>query len=431
MENTTTIADDKRIRTNDRRRRELPESPRGSKTVCIPIERETYLQNLLDASAFRVLIDEMVESYPELFPQGMEAGYTLHSILPASRKLPDIRLRRIKLKKNGETYTIRPSFVLPYMTGYTEDVENALFLLNFSVPFWAITRVFGRDDMYWERLTERLGHNSIVGTTVRQADRLPQDLLADEKHAHLGGEKVYIATTVGDDCVLGAAVSPSASQRELQNAYAQFKTEAQNLNPDYRPHTVNTDGWKATIAAWTTLFPACVMILCFLHGFITIRDRCKRLKPAFSTICDMVWDAYHAATSQEFHAKMADLALWALTHLPAGTPLDTVLKFCTKVELYALSYDFPNAYRTSNMIDRHMDQMDRFLFAGKDFHGHLMTAEFRIRGWALMHNFRPYSPRSDLSDSFQSRAHRLNGTLYHGNWLHNLLVSSSMAGFRA
>jgi hypothetical protein len=78
-----------------------------------------------------------------------------------------------------------------------------------------------------------------------------------------------------------------------------------------------------------------------------------------------------------------------------------------------------------------MNAMDRFLFAGKDFHGHLMTAEYRIRGWALLHNFRPYSPRSHLSDSFQSRAHRLNRTVYHDNWLHNLLVSSSMAGVRA
>jgi hypothetical protein len=421
----------KRTRTSDLARYPRAEQPRGSKTVCLPIERAAYVGLVSEPSTFRELLDEMVERYPELFPAEMAGGYTLHDMLPALRKLPDIRLRRFKLKSAGEVYTIRPSFVLPYMTGYTDDVEKGLFLLSFGVPFWAIARVFGRDAMYWERLTERIGHNSLVGSTVRQPEALPEHLLADEKHSHVSGEKAYIATTVGGDCVLGAAMRPSAGQDDLQDAYAQFKREAQNLKAAYQPQTVNTDGWKATMAAWMTLFPTSVLVLCFLHAFIQIRDRCKRLKPAFSTIGNLVWEAYHAATPADFHAKVADLAIWALQNLADGAPLDAILKLCTRVDLYALAYDFPQAYRTSNLLDRHMNAMDRFLFAGKNFHGHLMTAEYRIRGWALLHNFCPYSPRSHLSDSFQSRAHRLNRTVYHDNWLHNLLVSSSMAGVRA
>lgn len=431
METPNEPTKQRRTRRSDQTRHKLSEQPRGSKTVCLPIEQEEYSRIMLDAVAFRGFIDEMSKKHPELFPQGMAEGYTLHDVLPPSRKRPEIRQRRFKLKTNQEVYTIRPSFVLPYMTGYTETVENGLFLLNFNVPSWAIAQVFGRDAMYWERLTERLGHNSLVGTTVRHPEALPEDLLADEKHTHISGEKAYLATTVGGDCILGAAMSPSASQDDLQDAYAQFKTEAQNLKPTYQPQTVNTDGWKATMTAWSLLFPKCVLILCFLHAFIKIRDRCKRLKPAFFTICAMVWDAYHADTPEDFHAKVADLAIWAVKNLPDGVALDAILKLCLKADLYALAFDFPHAHRTSNMIDRHMNDMDRFLFASKDFHGHLMTAEYRIRGWALLHNFRPFSPRSDLSASFQSRAHRLNKSVYHLNWLHNLLVSSSMAGFRA
>ena len=85
---------------------------------------------MLDATAFRGFLDEMHMSHPELFPQAMAKGYTLHDILPLSHKLPDIRLRRFKLKANQEVYTLRPSFVLPYMTGYTDDVEHGLFLLR-------------------------------------------------------------------------------------------------------------------------------------------------------------------------------------------------------------------------------------------------------------------------------------------------------------
>ena len=78
-----------------------------------------------------------------------------------------------------------------------------------------------------------------------------------------------------------------------------------------------------------------------------------------------------------------------------------------------------------------MGLMDRYLFAGHFFHGHLMTAEFRIRAWALFHNFRPFCPRAQpYKDGFQSRTHRLNGFVYHHLWLHNLLISSFLARFR-
>jgi len=59
-----------------------------------------------------------MSEFPELFPATIERGYTLHDILPASKKMPDIRLRRIKVAASDtpfkeEVFTIRPSFVMP------------------------------------------------------------------------------------------------------------------------------------------------------------------------------------------------------------------------------------------------------------------------------------------------------------------------------
>lgn len=42
------------------------------------------------------------------------------------------------------------------MTGYTDEVEKALFLLRFGVPFWGLTYVFGGNDNYWYNMTGRL-----------------------------------------------------------------------------------------------------------------------------------------------------------------------------------------------------------------------------------------------------------------------------------
>src|SRR5262249_7090793 len=161
---------------------------------------------------------------PELFPKAFAQGYTLKdSRLSAKRGL---RLRRIRCKATGQTFSVRPCFVLPYMTGWADDVAAPLFFRRFGVPFWALAHVFGHGLMYWYRLELGLGRPSIVGTTVRRAE-LPGHLLADEHHQPRDGVKNYIATTVGSGCCLGAALAPSAGAEDLQAAYQVFKQEAQ------------------------------------------------------------------------------------------------------------------------------------------------------------------------------------------------------------
>ena len=136
---------------------------------------------------------------PELFPANFAEGYQLKDDRISAKQ--EVPIRRILLR-DGTAYSVRPSFLMPYMTGRIEDVEGPLFLRKFGVPFWALARVFGRDPMYWYRLECGLGRFSVVGTTVRQAE-LPEHLLADEHHQTLDGEKVYIATTVGAGCCPG------------------------------------------------------------------------------------------------------------------------------------------------------------------------------------------------------------------------------------
>jgi len=94
------------------------------------------------------------------------------------------------------------------------------------VPYWALTEVFGRSPMYWHRLERSLGRNSLVGTTVSWAGRLPRHLAADEKHTTLAGKKVYLATTTGSGCCLGLALAKAAGNDELTEAYGVFRDEA-------------------------------------------------------------------------------------------------------------------------------------------------------------------------------------------------------------
>ena len=249
------------------------------------------------------MLNSLIEKLPELFPAEIEHGYDLYGFRKQSVKMPEVSLRRICLKVPDEqgqkqVYTVTPSFVMPYMVGYTQDVEKALYLRRFGVPFYALTYVFGRNDMCWQRLLASLGRNDIVGTTIKDPEKLPADLLADEKHSRFNGEKAYIATTAAEDCILGISLTLAADEPHLTEAYGHFKQEARRLKPDYQPETVNTDGWFATQLAWKALFPAVTIILCFLHAFLSIRSRGKHLKEVFYDISQRVWDIYHKLCSK-------------------------------------------------------------------------------------------------------------------------------------
>ncbi len=141
----------------------------------------------------------------------IQEGYTLHDER-GSDKLKGIRLRRICLKARDvegkkQVFTIAPSGVMPYLVGYTDEVEKALFLRRFDVPFWALTYVFGHNDDYWYRLENYVGRYNIVQTVVKDPEKLPNHLLADEKITWLNSEEVAVATTAGDDCILGASIA--------------------------------------------------------------------------------------------------------------------------------------------------------------------------------------------------------------------------------
>jgi hypothetical protein len=211
--------------------------------------------------------------------------------------------------RNGNQYQIRPAFALPMMVGRVSDVEAGLFLRKFGMPYWAIARLYGRNPPFWYRLERGFGRNSIVGTTVKTVP-VPVDLLADEHHEKIKGEKTYIATIIAGGCVLGAEVSPSASMEDLKQAYGVFKEESLAVAPEYVPRTVNIDGWSGTKGAWSALFPMIVILRCFLHAWLKIRERGKKLENFFE-LGEKVWNVYYSSTHRMMCQRIRRLSDWA------------------------------------------------------------------------------------------------------------------------
>jgi hypothetical protein len=406
------------------------QAQKGYRTLRLPLAEHEYDLFVSDKSFAKERLAAIYWQYPELFPAAFAHGYEFYGFTSWSTKL-DLRCRRLRLVANDTVYTVAPGFVMPYMTGYTEEVSKALLLMRFPVPCWAIAHIFGRDAMYWYRLGQSLGRFSVVGTTVKEAERLPKDLVADEKHSWLSGERVYIATTAGHDCLLGASVSPSASQGELTAAYGVFAQEARDVEPTYEPASVNTDGWQATQGAWKALFPRICVILCFLHAFLKIRDRAtKAFAGAFKQVGEKIWHAYEAPTKRGFAQRLRRLKEWAQRALPESVMKQHTLELCAKRAQFIVSYDHHQAHRTSNMVDRLMRFLDRACFNAQYFHGSRASAEHRVRALALLWNFCPSSPSTVKKHHGQRcPAERLSGKRYAYNWLENLMVSGSMNGY--
>ena len=241
-------------------------SSRGHRTIGLPIAEEADQQIVNDPVEFQRTIEECFRRMPELFPRDFE-GFQLMGHRASAQQ--GVTIRRLRLK-DGTTSSIRPSFLMPDLTARTADVEGPLFWRQFGVPFWALAHVFGHDPMYWYRLECGLGRARIVGTTIKV--ELPEHLLADEHYQVRDGQKVSIATTVADGCCLRAEPAETAGTDDLKAASGVFQDEARNVTPEYVPQTVSTDGWKGTPAAWKALFPKVVILLCFLHAWLKIRD---------------------------------------------------------------------------------------------------------------------------------------------------------------
>src|ERR1043166_199364 len=254
--------------------------PTRGKSICVPFDSaEHYAACVPDPESFRQHLMAVCGQHPELFPASISEGFVLHDKRWSVKQ--QVMLRRLALKATDEVFLVTPSFLMPYMVGRTEAVEKALYLRHWGVPFDALVYVCGRNAMCWYRAELALGPPTIVRSTVKQPEQLPAHVLADEKHTwalghevyvattggggctlgatapaaasarprvladekHAGplGHEVYVATTVGGGCILGATVTEAASADALEAAYGEFAQGAHALSPPYSPKTVRRD----------------------------------------------------------------------------------------------------------------------------------------------------------------------------------------------
>ena len=165
-------------------------SSRGHRTICLPIEEEDYLRIIHDPKVFRRTLDDCFRQTPELFPADFALGYELKDDrMSAKQQIP---IRR-NLLKDDSAYSIRPSFLMPYMT-VDADVEGPLFLAGLasrSGPWPASSAVIRCPGIAWS--AGWAGSALWSGPSARR--RCPSTYWPTSIIKGSTAEKVYIATT--------------------------------------------------------------------------------------------------------------------------------------------------------------------------------------------------------------------------------------------
>ena len=188
-----------------------------------------------------------------------------------------------------------------------------------------------------------------------------------------------------------------------------------------------SDGGHATREAWQLLVPPLQLLLCCLPAVLKIQARWRGALRQRGR--EKAWPVYRARNKVEFAQRLRRLREWATAQL-RGAVQETVLKLCQVKAEVRRAYDFPQAARTTNGIDRLMDYQDRVLYQMRYFHDRRDSARLAVRAMALQWNFHPYSTRAQSAGAKRSAFEALNGFQYHGHWLHNLLSAASMGGRR-
>ena len=82
-------------------------------------DEQEYQVIVENQQLFRQYLDEMREKHPEIFPSGMEKGYSLYGLIKSSKL--GLRIRRIQLKATKQIYQVmifgpllKPSMVFPF-----------------------------------------------------------------------------------------------------------------------------------------------------------------------------------------------------------------------------------------------------------------------------------------------------------------------------
>jgi hypothetical protein len=399
----------------------------GNTHLCVPFASAVPSRDAVDSpTQSRQYLTARLAQHPALLPTAMDQGFPLPDCSVSVKQ--DLSVRRITWQATGAVFPLRPSLVMPSRMARTEAVETARSLRQWGVPFAALASVCGRDALCWSRAWLACGRPSLVGTPVTEPQQVPRALGAEEQRTRGARHQGDVPTTVGGGGFLGVSVVEAAETATVERGSGACAQAAKGLLPASHARSGCTAGWEATRQAWRPLCPTIPWGRCVLPALLQRKQH--GAGPFWLPGCERAWQVSQAATTRQCAQRLRRLAAWPPA--PRSGPVATMgLKRGRRRADGTPASACPPAHRTSQAVDRLRNSPDRRLDAMRSCHATTASTRLAVRAMARPWNVHPSGARLRRDQpSRVSPFDDLNGFPYHPNWVHNLLIASSLGGLR-
>jgi hypothetical protein len=411
---------------------------RENRTITVDFQNETtYVQLLGDGKAFVEFVFAFILSLGfQLAHKATCRGggcLTRHSHYIRVR-LGGVTIWRVQCTRCKAVFTILPHFVLRYRQMRPEVAHDALLATYGGLSLERCAVICHISPMALYRLVCAFGHQGLVTVLTRCGLPLPTYFLADEKHSHCLGEKVYLPTIVQGRVLWHLGYTEAASTAALTQSYGEFQRAASQLEPAYRVRGVLTDGFDSTTKSMRTLFPRARLGNCLRHALTKLP---KKLVAIASPIRKALRTQFHTLLYRARQRK--GLRVFALGQrlrhfadhvaVTAGVANgERVRRWFQdkKAGWYAVLED-PQMPVTSTLLDQAHNAIERELFAMKGFHHPKGSQQAFLVGLAHLYNLVPYQRRAQHAG--QCGVEVEGGRVPTANWFLNLQILTS-GGFR-
>ena len=338
------------------------------------------------------------------------------------------RMRRSTWSTTGAVLPLRPACGMPSMLARPEAGDTARSRRQWGgrVTPWPLAVAAlpcAGSGPGWPVAARRCGAPPCKTRTTG-----PRDLGADAPRTRGATPPGSVPTPVGGDGVLGGSVVEAAETGPVARGEGACAKDATALAPDSQARAVCTAGWAATRQAGRRRLPTSNVVRCCLHAILQIQKHCAG--PWRHQGLDTAWQVDQAATTRQCAQRLRRVAAWP--PWPRSGPVaQRGVQRCRRRTDCTPADEGPPAHRPSPAVARRRDSQDRRLDARRSGHGTTDSARLAVRAMALRWHLHPYGVRLRRDQpSRVAPCHDLNGVQSHPNWLHTLLIASSLGGLR-
>jgi hypothetical protein len=275
------------------------------------------------------------------------------------------------------------------------------------------------------RLLCALGQHSLVTVLTRCGLALPPYFLADEKHSHCLGDRVYLPTIVSGRVIWHLGYTEAASAAAFTQSYQEFQRAASQQDPSHRVRGILTDSFDSTTSSMRALFPGARLGNCLRHAVNKLPGKLTAIaspvRKALRTQFHTLW--YRARQRKGLRVFALGQRLRHFANHVAATAWvangERVRRWFQdkKAGWYAVLED-PQMPVTSTLLDQAHNAFERKLFAMKGFHHPGGSQQAFLIGLAHLYNLVPYQRRA--KHGHQCGVEVEGGTLPTNDWFLNL-----------